>query len=389
MAAQPACCQRAAPETTLGGDVASGLERLGSAVAVSPGLVVVGAPGFGDQGIDAGGVLVYRIDRASNRWIPDPWRVVPGAQEGSGFGAAIATDGAVAAAGSSGAGTVALFDLAAVAGVSPDDPPDDPIILLGGPDFGRSLSIDGATLTVGEPQRSGQPGPGRVVVFERDETSAWVETQQITVDSLPINAGFGSAVDLRGDRLLVGAPNADGTGRAFLFRRAHPGSPWTLAAGIAPTDLAPGDQFGASVALGERELVVGAPGSDRILSNAGVTYIVPVDVPAESLGVPQRLELPEPAVNALFGSAVDARGDLLAVGAPLDDGFAGSAWIFRRRADETFQTAQRLAPEPAEPFAGMGSAVAVGSEFIAAGAPRLDASPLQPDAGAVALASTL
>ncbi|MEO1585174.1 MAG: hypothetical protein AAFR96_11480, partial [Planctomycetota bacterium] len=34
-------------------------------------------------------------------------------------------------------------------------------------------------------------------------------------------------------------------------------------------------------------------------------------------------------------------------------------------------------------------AVAVGSEFIAAGAPRLDASPLQPDAGAVALASTL
>ncbi len=362
-------------------DPLAGRERLGQAVAVVPGLIVCGAPGYEAQGTDAGGVLVFRLHRGLDRWVPDAWLTVPGASAGDGFGAALAASGSTLAIGSSGENRVAIVDL--------DDPAAAPVILAGGPDFGRSLAIEGDTLIVGEPQRAGQIGRGRVTVFERTTPSGWNLSQTLSVDTLGLNAGFGVSVALLGNRLLVGAPSAFGTGAAFYYTRPDDDAPWTLNAAVQPANAVPNDQFGAAVALGDRELLIGAPAADVAAPNGGSATIVPILLGTDQLGPPTTLFAPSPATNALFGSAVAARGDLIAITAPLGDGLAGGAWVFRRLADESFTPAQRLAATTPEPFAGFGTSIAIADEFIAAGAPQLDASPFDPDAGAVNLYRTL
>lgn len=376
-----AVAQTTDPDSLLKPIPLTGRERLGQSVAVLPSLVVCGSPGFEAQGTDAGGALIFRLDRGQNRWIPDPWLTVPGAMPGQGFGAAIAAERSSLAIGSSGDRRVAVFDL--------DNAAAPPVLLSGGADFGRSLAIDEGTLVVGEPQRSGQVGRGRAIVFTQDPGGGWQQSQVLEIQSLSLNAGFGVAVAIRGNELLVGAPNALGTGAAYRFRRSDPLQSWALADTIRPDDLNPGDQFGASVAIGNRELVIGAPAADAAASNSGSAYVVPIVVGSGDLAAPARILAPNASANGLFGSAVAVRGDLLAVGAPLGDGFAGDAWVFRRRADESFEPAQRLAANAGEPFASFGTSLAIADEFIAAGAPQLDASPLQPDAGHVAVFETL
>ena len=373
----PVSGQDADPVSVLSPAPLAGLERLGQRVVAVPGIVICGAPGYGAQATDAGGVLVFRLDRGLNRWIADAWFTVPGAQAGDGFGAAVAASGTTLSVGSSGDSRVAIFDL--------DEPAATPAVLVGGPDFGRSLAIDGDTLVVGEPQRAGQIGRGRARVFLRTGPSSWTPTQTLAVDSLALNAGFGTSLAIRGDQLLVGAPSAMGTGAAYLYRRSGAGSAWTLAETIRPGGLLPGDQFGAAVAIGDRELVVGAPASDVAAGNGGAAFIVPVAVGTGALDPAEPVFAPNAASNALFGSAVAARGDLVAIGAPLGDGFAGDAWVFRRQTDESFVPAVRLAANADEPFAGFATSLTISDEFIVAGAPQLDASPFQPDAGVVAV----
>lgn len=369
------------PAAVLAPDPLAGRERLGQSVAAVSGILICGSPGFEAQGTDAGGVLVFRLDRDTHRWVPDPWLTVPGASAGDGFGAVVAASGSTLAVGSSSENRVAVFDL--------NEPAAAPALLQGGPDFGRSLAIEGDTLVVGEPERAGQPGRGRVTVFRHAPPGEWARVQTLGVDTIALNAGFGTSVAMLGDRLLIGAPNALSTGAAFLFTRETSDGLWSLGAVVQPANLATGDQFGASVALGDRELLIGAPASDTSANNAGSVTIVPIGLATGELGPPTTVFAPIPATNALFGSAVAARRDLIAIGSPLGDDFAGEAWVFRRQTDETFEPAQRLAANNTEPFAGFGTSVAISDEFIVAGGPQLDASPFDPDAGAVAVYETL
>jgi len=90
------------------------------------------------------------------------------------------------------------------------------------------------------------------------------------------DARFGHAVAVWGDWIAVGAPFDDIAGRTdegsvHLYRRS--GSAWTLAASLnAPTQEA-GAQFGYSVAMEDRFLVVGTPGSSTAGASNGCAYV--------------------------------------------------------------------------------------------------------------------
>ncbi|MDX1494030.1 MAG: choice-of-anchor B family protein, partial [Longimicrobiales bacterium] len=125
--------------------------------------------------------------------------------------------------------------------------------------LGAAVALSGGEVFVSA------PGRDRVVRLEAGADGAWTRGQLLTPpdDGSGEPRGFGLSLALSGDRLLVGAPGADGgRGRAYTFRREADG--WAPGRILAPGDLERA-AFGSSVALGDGLAVVGAPsawGSD-------------------------------------------------------------------------------------------------------------------------------
>ena len=96
-------------------------------------------------------------------------------------------------------------------------------------------------------------------------TAAWVETELLLP---PGQAGdFGETLSLSGDQALIGAPDDEGEGAAFLYTRGPTG--WTQTSVLTPNDAPLGSEFGASVALGDGLALVGAPADEY---DPGVAY---------------------------------------------------------------------------------------------------------------------
>lgn len=130
--------------------------------------------------------------------------------------------------------------------------------------FGKAVAIDGDVIVVGAPGGgfSDDLGPGLAYVFRRTGTS-WVEEARLTSGETGYD-GFGTSVDVKGDRLVVGAGSYDltdytGANAAFVFERQ--GGMWVQTARVEP-ELPPADleqsRFGLRVDLsGERMAVSG------------------------------------------------------------------------------------------------------------------------------------
>jgi hypothetical protein len=111
-------------------------------------------------------------------------------------------------------------------------------------------------------------------------------------------------------------------------------------------DLGPGDRFGTAVAASPDLIAVGAPGDDRVGSQAGA---VRVFVPAgDGWSEQDVLVGPDARTGDQFGSSLALAGGLLAVGAPGRDeegSWAGAVYLYRREADTWTLIATLLAPD--------------------------------------------
>lgn len=209
----------------------------------------------------------------------------------------------------------------------------------GGSAFGSGLAIDGMRVLVGAPSRGpGTREAGAVYVFERDRggAGAWGEVTHFTPPSAGAGAGFGHALALRGDRLLVGAPHflLGVPGTAYLYRR-DAGAPegWALERELQSSDPASGFQFGLDVALGEHLLAV--TGS----LNAFLPFQDAVHVFAEDAGGTgawgevRRIDSP-PGAYDRFAIDLDLEGDRLIAVAPTvgipEANASGALYLFRR-----------------------------------------------------------
>ncbi len=200
------------------------------------------------------------------------------------------------------------------------------------------------------------------------------------------NAAFGRSVDLDGDVAVIGAyqdteggPNA---GAAYVFR--FNGVDWIQEAKLMGNDTAPGDRFGASVAIEGDAIVVGATFDDDGKLSAGSAYVFRYD--GLNWNQETKLNASDPFNNDTFGASVDIAGNLIIVGAPMDDDQginSGSAYIFQFNGITWVET-DKLVADDFVPGAQFGTSVALtqsqvqpvavvgapleNSTFIAAGA---------------------
>ncbi|HEX6737417.1 MAG TPA: hypothetical protein VF310_03990, partial [Vicinamibacteria bacterium] len=135
------------------------------------------------------------------------------------------------------------------------------------------------------------------------------------------DAGFGRAVAVSGETMVVGAPTCRGAngqineGAVWVYTRD--GAGWALQQRIAnPRSV--GDNFGTSVAIAGDVLAVGAPG-DSVGFNTGIVYVFARS--GASWALQQRL-IAGSSVD-MAGWSVALSGDTLAVG-----GFAPLVTVF-------------------------------------------------------------
>lgn len=349
---------------------------LGISVAVDRDVLVVGAyrersatagvnagPGLDEDAIFAGAVYVFRRQGAS--WAQEAYIKPSDVKPNAFFGRAVAVDGDVIAVGAYGdyegildSGAVYVFRR--VDGAWIEEAHFRPSNAKKADEFGIAVALAGDTLAVGARKESsaargiGPPGAdkaadeaGAVYLYERT-SGGWVETAYFKGHNTRLGDHFGTAVALRGDALVVGAPREDSlpghdvvsdevrltnSGAAYVFRRDGAGG-WYQEGFLKADNAATMNLFGRSVTIDGDVIAVGADeesrgivdedgdGAPDAAPRAGAAYVFRRDADG-TWRQEAYLKGSNTAAGDQFGASVELRGELLAVGAIWEDGGAG------------------------------------------------------------------
>ena len=266
-------------------------------------------------------------------------------------------------------------------------------------ELGWSVAVDNDTLVIGA---LGDDDTiklsGSAYVFTR-VAGGWTQAGKLTASDPKEDAGFGHAVAVHGDTIVVGAYEEDHTdnnnplvdianvGAAYVFTR--PATGWvatSTAARLTASDAVAGDEFGTSVAVHEDTIVVGAPekntNPDPNADNAGGSAYIFTKPANGWADMTQTAALRGQSNGERFGRSVAVHGDTVVAGAFEVDGARGAAYVFTKRAatgvwddwDDTSvsnATAKLTASDRASGDR-FGRAVAMDGDTIVIGAPYHD-----------------
>ncbi len=129
------------------------------------------------------------------------------------------------------------------------------------------------------------------------------------------------------------------------------------------------DEFAGAVAVDGDVLVVGTPVDESSGQGSGSAYVMREI--SGNFAHEQKLVPSDGATGATFGFSVDCDGDVIVVGAPLDDEAgldAGAVYVFRWNGVDTWVEEAKLLSGDREPLDEFGHSVAVSGDLIAVGA---------------------
>jgi len=227
--------------------------------------------------------------------------------------------------------------------------------------FGIQVSISGDYAIVGAPFSPLQD-TGSVYIFKRDGSN-WIQQQKLTASDGTETDYFGSSVSISGDYAIVGAladdDNGSFSGSAYIFKRI--GSTWIEQQKLLASDGAEDDYFAGFLSISGDYAIIGAVGSDGIVSESGAAYIFKR---TDTIWVEeQKIFASDGAWFVGFGHPAIS-GDYAIVGASGDDENgedSGAAYIFRR--DSSWVEVTRLKPNDADTGDRFGSSVSIFGDY--------------------------
>ena len=219
-------------------------------------------------------------------------------------------------------------------------------------ELGWSVAVDGDTLVIGAlGDDDTQNLSGSAYVFTR-VAGGWTQAGKLTASHPKEDAGFGHAVAVHGDTIVVGAyeddyidpdnssDNLTDSGAAYVFTK--PATGWadmTQTARLTASDAAANDEFGTSVAVHGDTIVVGAPEEDTGARGSAYIFTRPADDWGNwsTLDADGKAGLTATLRGQLggdrFGRSVALHGDTVVVGAyEEDDNDKGEAYVFTKSA---------------------------------------------------------
>ena len=369
------------PSSAAAGDL------FGASVAIDGDTIVVGAPNRDAGGTNSGSAWVFT--RSGGGWSQQALLDASNSNAGDQFGISVAIDGDTIAVGASGersnatgvggdqtdnsftqAGAAYVFlrtgttwSQQAYLKASNTDPLDA---------FGHSVAVSGDTVVVGALLEDGSAAGvnGTDDDNANDAGAAYVYTRSAGVWSFqaylkasdPGNSDrFGDSVGISGDTIVVGAPERDGAGAAYVFTRSA--NTWSQQELLTASNPGGQDLFGWSVAISGDTIIAGALTEDSSAttvngdqtnndagdSGAAYTFI------RSGTDWTQKAYLKASNAEAgdQFGTSVSVDGDRAVVGAQNEDSnatlvnggqtdnsalSAGAAYVFSLRSTPTFST---------------------------------------------------
>jgi len=376
-------------------------ENFGESVAISGGVVVVGAPDAAPGGTDAAGAA-YVFVKPVGGWGNMTQKAKLTASdmaEDDNFGFSVAVSGGVVVVGApsnspggtNDAGAAYVFvkpvggwgDMIQTAKLTASDKAVDDY-------FGDSVAVSGSVVVVGAPFASpgGTSSAGAAYVFVKP-VGGWgdmTQTARLTASDKDVCDFFGSSVAISGSVVVVGAPlNSPGgttsTGATYIF--VKPVGGWgnmTQKAKLTASDKAAGDYFGGSVAISGDVVVVGAPYADPGgTGTAGAAYVfVKPGSGWGNMTQKAKLTASDKAAGDWFGHSVAISGDVVVVGAPYADpggtGTAGAAYVFVKPGGGWANMTQTAKLTASDKAAGdwFGISVAISGDVVVVGAEYAD-----------------
>jgi len=205
--------------------------------------------------------------------------------------------------------------------------------------FGWSVGVSGDLIVVGAPgdDVAGHM-TGSAYVFQHDDNGTpedhsddfWPEVAKLLNPGMTWGDEFGWSVAISGETIAIGAPGDDTAGNRAGAAWVFYGPNWTPVAQMMASDAAPFDGFGAAVAIDGDALVIGAPAHDHNGADCGSAYVF------RGPGWIQQDELQSPGgvPGDHFGASVAISADTVLIGdGAHDDGNNGSdsgaAYVFR------------------------------------------------------------
>jgi len=217
---------------------------------------------------------------------------------------------------------------------------------------GQAVAIEDHLVLVASPysHEFGVKDAGSVAVWTESGFN-WSHDQKLTASHSTASAAFGASVALRSGAVLVGAPDEDldptlpGAGAAYRF--AFDGTKYVESARFTAPTPAPGQQFGADVDLFEDLVVVGAPSDDTLGSDAGAAFTFRFGRKAWWFDLPLRAS--DAAPGDRFGAQVALGGTRIFASVDGHDDAGGADWGM---VDAWFAGEVNLEITPASPAPG-------------------------------------
>jgi hypothetical protein len=190
---------------------------------------------------------------------------------------------------------------------------------IAGDSFGAAVAMRGNFLLVGAPNhdRPGALNTGCVWLYQYNSVQQQFFNLGQILGTVGANFRYGSAVDTDGVRLAVGAPFETGGGAVYIYHQGPGG--WEIQQRIQPAGMPSSARFGGSVSIEGDRIVVGAEGDN---SNAGFSTGAVYVFTRNSESVwnsTAKLTGLDTASSDQFGRAVMLRNNRIIVGAPFAD----------------------------------------------------------------------
>lgn len=345
-------------------------DEFGISVSISEDYAIIGAPYDDSGGSDSGSAYIFK--RNGNSWIQEAKLTANDADIGDRFGFSVHISGSYAIVGAHedddkgfNSGSAYIFQrsgitwslmtkLTAFDGAVSDN-------------FGYSVSISSSHAVIGA--NADDDDAGSAYVFVRN-SNVWGLEDKLTANDRTSDDYFGQSVAISGLYLVIGSYRDDDagsdSGSAYVFSRVN--NAWSQQAKLLPSDGAPSDAFGYSVAISGNTAVIGTWRDDDTGIGSGSAYVFSRS--GTNWTEHAKLIANDGRAFDRFGFSVGIDGDNIVIGASHEDynGInSGSAYIYEGSGANWTQTA-KLTANNGDVDDRFGRAVAVSGVYALIGA---------------------
>ncbi len=240
--------------------------------------------------------------------------------------------------------------------------------------FGHATAIEGDVAVVGAYKDWTVDREAGTVFVYRHNGSGWIEEAELVPSDLAADDEFGVSVGVSGNTIVVGShfddDKGEDSGSAYVF--TFDGRTWSQAAKLTASDGVPYDNFGYSVAIDGELIVVGANLDDDAGGNSGSAYIYERPTGGWSdMRETAKLTSSDAATNDEFGKSVSIDRETVVIGAHYDSSVSaslcGAVYLFQLKNSEWMEQAKLTASDPADQDR-LGISVSIDGDLVAAGA---------------------